>query len=325
MSVEEHLGTFDGLRVVEFGSDDGPEPGEQVAWKIRVDSYPRPGNNAFAAVFGRFLDSIDTTAVTHLVIGHWGNHYQVTAEVPRNLLVTAAAWLPNLKALFFGDIIRQEAEITWIQQCDVTPLLDAFPGLERLDVRGGRGGPGMKPVSSTALKVLRIESGGLSADVVRAVGASDLPNLQTLELWLGVSEYSGDATVADLAPILSGERLPALTRLGLMNSEIQDEICAAIATAPVVARLKELALNMGVLTDDGAEALLSGQPLTHLTELDLRHHFFTDPMAARVREAFAPVKMLLMEPAPDDDMNEDWDEDDEDEWNGPRWFVAVAE
>jgi hypothetical protein len=52
-----------------------------------------------------------------------------------------------------------------------------------------------------------------------------------------------------------------------------------------------------VLTDDGAEALLSGQPLTHLVELDLSHHYLTEPMVERVRAALAPVETLLIEPA----------------------------
>ncbi|GAA4600549.1 hypothetical protein GCM10023195_00170 [Actinoallomurus liliacearum] len=37
-----------------------------------------------------------------------------------------------------------------------------------------------------------------------------------------------------------------------------------MASAPVVARLEVLDLSMGTLSDDGATALLSGQPLTHL-------------------------------------------------------------
>ena len=37
----------------------------------------------------------------------------------------------------------------------------------------------------------------------------------------------------------------------------------------------------------GAEALLSGQPLTHLRRLNLRHHYLSEPMAERVRDAFA--------------------------------------
>jgi hypothetical protein len=293
VTVNEHADRFAGLPVVQFEPDAPRAAGGPCAWRVSTEFEGEP----FDEVFTRFLNTADTAAVTHLVFGYWGAEYEENQADPVALLVDAAAALPNLNALFLGDIISEEAEISWIELGDVTPLLRAYPGLERLDVRGGQGLT-LSPLSTTALKVLRFESGGLPAAVVRAVGASDLPSLQTLELWLGVQGYGGDATVADLAPVLSGERLPALTRLGLMDSEIQDEICAAVATAPVVARLSELDLSMGVLTDDGAEALLSGQPLTHLVELDLSHHYFTEPMLARLREAFAPVQALLIEPAP---------------------------
>jgi len=294
VTVNEHLTRYDGLRVIEFGSGDTAVPGERIAWAVRLGQEGDPEEDPFDQVFTRFLDSVDTAGVTHLIIGFWDTDCTASSMEAQQLLVDAAPRLPNLRALFFGDITFEESEISWIEQGDVTPLLRAYPDLERLDVRGGTG-LALSPLSSAALKVLRLESGGLPAAVVRAVGASDLPNLQTLELWLGVQNYGGDATVADLASILSGERLPALTRLGLMDSEIQDEICAAVATAPVVARLRELALSKGVLTDDGAEALLSGQPLTHLAELDLRHHYLTEPMMTRLREALAPVEALLID------------------------------
>jgi hypothetical protein len=188
----------------------------------------------------------------------------------------------------------EESEISWIEQSDITPLPTAFPNLERLEVRGGTG-LGLQPLRSDTLKVLRFEAGGLPAGVVRAVGASDLPNLEHLEMWLGVDDYSGDATVADLAPVLSGERLPSLRHLGLCNSELQDEIAAAVAGAPVVAGLESLDLSMGVLTDEGAEALLSGQPLTHLKRLDLHHHFLGDEMVKRVRATLPGVDVDLGE------------------------------
>jgi hypothetical protein len=290
VTVNDHLIKYDGLRIVDFNDDGGlTSPAGPVAWRVRTEYDGVP----FDAIFARFLDVVDTGSVTHLVIGYWSAPYENEAD-PVALLAEAAPRLQNLKALFLGDIVMEESEISWIEQGDITALLNAYPALERLDVRGGQG-LALSPVSSTALKTLRLESGGLPAAVVRALTASDLPNLQTLELWLGEENYGGDASVADLSPILSGERLPALTRLGLMDSPIQDEICAAVGTAPVVARLSELALSMGVLTDDGAEALLSGQPLTHLTELDLRHHFLTEPMVARLREALSPVKSLLID------------------------------
>lgn len=145
---------------------------------------------------------------------------------------------------------------------------------------------------------------------MQAVGASELPNLEHLDLWLGEENYGGTTTVADLAPFLGGERFPALRHLGLEDSELQDEIAAAVAGAPVVARLESLSLAMGILTDQGAEALLSGQPLTHLRALDLHHHFLSDAMVERVKAALPGVEIDL-----------DDQEKPTDDWR----YIAVSE
>jgi hypothetical protein len=162
--------------------------------------------------------------------------------------------------------------------------------------------------------VLRFESGGLPPQVVRAVGESDLPALEHLELWLGEENYGGGATPEDLAGILAGEWLPSLRYLGLQDSEIQDEIAAAVAAAPVVARLETLSLSMGILTDSGAEALLSGQPLTHLKKLDLHHHYLSDEFMKRITAALPGVEVDLSE-------QEEGDDDGEEVWR----YVAVSE
>ncbi|MEV7028304.1 leucine-rich repeat domain-containing protein, partial [Kitasatospora sp. NPDC093558] len=107
-----------------------------------------------------------------------------------------------------------------------------------------------------------------------------------------------------------GSRFPALRHLGLQNSEFQDDIAAAVAHAPVMARLETLNLSMGVLTDQGAGALLEGQPLTHLRALDLHHHYLTGEMQERLREALPGVAVDLSGAGKPDD----------------RWrYVAVAE
>src|SRR5262249_16624377 len=90
------------------------------------------------------------------------------------------------------------------------------------------------------------------------------------------------ASVDDLAPILAGRSLPALTWLGLCNAEIADQIAAAVAAAPVVGRLRVLDLSMGTLSDAGVEALLAGQPLTHLEYLVLRHNVVWARMGERL-------------------------------------------
>ncbi len=294
MTIGEHLSEFDGLPIVDFtraGQGGKPlPPAASAAWRIASEYEGTP----FDELFEGFLGKVDTSQVTSLVIGYWGASYESGKVDPVGVLVKAADRLPNLRALFLGDIVMEESEISWIEHSEITPLFTTFPGLKRFEIRGAMELT-LEPIRSEALRVLRFESGGLPAAVVRAVAASELPNLEHLDLWLGVDEYNGDATVADLAPILGGERLPALRHLGLEDSQIQDEIAAAIAGAPVVARLESLSLAMGMLTDQGAEALLSGQPLTHLKRLDLHHHFLSDGIVARFQAALPGVTVDLSE------------------------------
>ncbi|WP_067458643.1 STM4015 family protein [Actinomadura macra] len=307
MGVYQHLEEYAGLPVCRFfgkesGAEAGPDgkgypPPAEAAWYVGTMFESEPFNETFA----RFLEAVDTTQITALVIGYWGASYDENVSDPVSLLTGAASSFPKLTSLFLGDIVGEESEISWIEHSDISPLFTAFPALERFDIRGAENLT-LAPIKSTTLKVLRFESGGLPARIVQAVGASELPNLEHLDLWLGEDNYGGDATVADLAPLLGGERLPALRHLGLEDSEIQDEVAAAVAGAPIVARLESLSLAMGVLTDQGAEVLLSGQPLTHLRRLDLHHHFLSDTMIERVRAALPGVEVDLSEQEkPDDD------------------------
>ncbi|WP_082310198.1 STM4015 family protein [Nonomuraea sp. SBT364] len=308
IEYDQHFGyqlpyseTYAGLPVAHPPSEGQTPPKGEVAWRLMANGWS-DGPDKIVEVIDAFVGSVDPARVTALVIGAWEDCYDTSSAALVERLVAHAPRLTALRALFLGAIASQEAEISWIQQSDVTPLLEAFPKLERFEVRGGTG-LALSPVRHEALRILRFETGGLPSAVVRAVAASDLPALEHLELWLGVSEYGGDATVADLAAILSGERLPALRHLGLQDSEIQDEIAAAVASAPVVARLGSLALSMGALTDTGAEALISGQPLTHLTALDLHHHYLSDEMTERVAEALPGVRVDLSE---QEEIDEDW-------------------
>jgi hypothetical protein len=296
--IGDHLKEFGGLAVVDW-----PLPGDEarhgrptaaageVAWRISAEEYDN--DETWPEAFERFASGVDLGEVRALVVGVWTELLEegVSGEVVRTL-AAARDRLPALRALFFGDITYQEAEISWIKQCDVSPLLEAFPALEVLGVRGTQ--DLVFPVlRHERLRSLAIETGGLPAEVARAVAACDFPALEKLELWLGTSDYGGDCEVADLAPFLTGARLPSLRRLALRNSEIQDEVAAACASAPVVARLEELDLSMGVLTDEGAAALLGGQPLTHLKELNLHHNYFSRAVVQQLRDSLAPSGVRL--------------------------------
>ncbi|MFG2404448.1 STM4015 family protein [Streptomyces brevispora] len=289
MSGVDHLHELLGLPAVDFQQDesDGPRPAAgAAAWRVSVEPY-EDEDRTWEQEFASFLEAVDPAGVRALIIGQWGESYEENSSYPIGLVTAAADRLTSLEAVFVGDLTMEESEISWIEQSDVTALLTAYPALVEFGVRGGSELV-FPPTRHERLRSLTIETGGLPVAVVRGVLDSELPALERLDLWLGVSAYGGDADVADLAPLLSGTRFPALHHLGLRNSEVENEIAAAIASAPLVARLRTLDLSCGTLGNEGAAALLEGQPLTHLDVLDLHHHFLTEPMERRIAEALEP-------------------------------------
>ncbi|MGW0247578.1 STM4015 family protein [Nocardia goodfellowii] len=315
MAISDHMESFHGLPVVEFPDSATtlalPEA-DGVAWRVAIE--PWDSKETWADAFTRFLETVDSTAVRAIVVGVWGEGDEDSEPVV-SALVAAKDRLPALRALFVGDITYDENECSWIHQSDVTPLLEAFPKLREFGFRGGEN-MRLRPIEHAALRSLSVQTGGLDVELVRAVVASDLPALERLDLWLGTSEYGATVEISDLEPILSGTRFPALKHLGLRNSEIQDQIALAIASAPVVARLTTLDLSMGTLGDEGAAALLEGQPLTHLQTLDLHHHFISSALSKRLTAALEPfgVSVILSE-------EEEAEVDDDREWR----YVAVGE
>ncbi|NUV67867.1 MULTISPECIES: STM4015 family protein [unclassified Streptomyces] len=312
-----HFDRFHGLPVHTPAPSSGPLPAaDAVAWRLECDY----GEGAdFTTVWDQFQDVVDTERVRALVIGPWWRTDYTPFDEVLELLVDEASAFPALRGLFLADVVSEECEVSWLRMCDITPVLEALPALEEFAVRGcGHAGLGMRPLRHAALKSLRFESGGLPGALARAVAASELPALERLDLWFGSSWYGGDATVDDIRPLLSGGAFPRLRHLGLQNSEIQDEIALAVGSAPVVAQLETLALSMGTLSDTGGEALLTGQPLNHLSTLDLRHHYLTGPVLDRIRTACAPAVVEGGEA--EDDYADPDDEDDE-----PERYVAVSE
>ncbi|GHC77673.1 hypothetical protein GCM10007079_15050 [Nocardiopsis terrae] len=359
--IREHLTEYAGLPVVEFldaGAEEnllrmaayrarraGEEPPastphrgrmeeaakepDSVAWRLRLSSY----REEFVSYLARFVEEVDTTRVTALVIGDWGfsDGSDLSSRGLRDALIGHAEAFPALRSLFVGDVTFEENEISWIQQCDLAPLLAAYPRLEELTVRGvGETYQGASTLSlhvpeHRALRSLTLQSGGLPGRVVREVLSSGLPALERLELWLGVEDYGGDATPEDLAPLLSGKAFPELRHLGLRNSQRTGVWVRALAGAPVTARLSSLDLSLGSLRNRDAEHLLAAVPVfAHLESLDLHHHYLGEESTERVRAALtgAGVRVDLSDrqgDGEDDGETEDQEEDDYD------YYPAVGE
>lgn len=276
MSISEHVEEFAGLPVRGFVSGEGLTDPGGTAYRLVLDYDDAQRGATFDSLWNDFLDDPASGQVVALVFGNW-NQIETDTGAEGIIAALAAAQdrLPALKALFIGDITSDECEISWIRQSDVTPVLDAFPSLEHLRVRGGEG-LAVGPVRHEGLKALVIESGGLPAAAVRSVCAAEFPNLEHLELWLGSADYGGDATPEDLAPILSGTAFPRLKSLGLRDCEWADALATAMADAPVLRRVETLDLSLGNLSDEGAVALLSGGNLSGLKRLDIHHHYVSD-------------------------------------------------
>lgn len=297
MTFSSHARMFAGRPVVEV-PEDGPLPEVDgpVSWRIARwdwdDTADEKPSGEFRAAFERFVAQAGPQ-VESLVVGAWG--YAAFNPAPIAQLCEAAPRLPALRALFLGDMTSEECEVSWMKVGDVSPLLAAYPGLEVLRVRGGED-LAFSPVAHPRLRHLTVQSGGMAREVVGAVLDSELPALTDLELWLGTPDYGGDATVADLAPLLSGQRFAQLRRLGLRNAAIADDVAQALASAPVLRRLERLDLSLGTLGDLGVAALLAGQPLTQLAELDLHHHFMSEEMAASVVAALPGVRVDVSDP-----------------------------
>jgi hypothetical protein len=253
-----------------------------TAYRLALDYDETEAGVTWEARFNEFLSLPGSNSVTSIVVGVWGDTSPLAdSSSVVHILTQASAKLPALRALFIGDIISEEFEISWIEQSDMAPLFVAYPELEHFRVRGGTG-LRFGPLNHSRLRSLVVESGGLDVSVVRDITSSSLPELEHLELWLGDDNYGANAEVVDLAPILSGKLFPKLRYLGLRDSLLSDAIAAAVSHSPLLERLRVLDLSLGTLSDNGAAALLASPGVKKLEVLDLHHHYCSDEMVSKL-------------------------------------------
>ncbi|WP_019501546.1 STM4015 family protein [Pseudanabaena sp. PCC 6802] len=264
MALYENVEHFAGKTVENYELELGIEDPVGKIYRLAIDYDSEEG---MADLIATFLEDPRVREISGIVIGLWADAYDRSSQDIVEALVAAREKLPHLTAIFLGDIISEECEISWIVQSDVSPLLAAYPQLTHFRVRGNEG-LSLGALRHEKLQSLIIETGGLNPNVVREVCQSQLPELEHLELWLGIPYYGGNTTVADLQPILSGQLFPKLRYLGLRDSEIANDIAVAIATAPILDRIKVLDLSLGLLGDEGASALLASPAVAKLDKLE---------------------------------------------------------
>ncbi len=286
MSFYEHITDFAGLPVVDWERETGIADPTGALYRVSLSYEEEEGGMRWTDKFAGFMDDPAVESIPGIVVGQWGTEAYGRGDISSapvvEALVAARDRLPNLTAIFLGDITQEENEISWIRQSDVSPLFGAYPALEYLTLRG-TDGLSLGTVAHDRLQSLVVQSGGLNTDVYHQAVSAHLPELTHLELWLGTEDYGANVTVEDLAPLLSGDRFPKLRYLGLRDSAIADEVAAVIAPAPVVGRIRVLDLSMGTFGDEGAGALLASPFVPRLEKLDIHYHYCSEEMVAKLQ------------------------------------------
>ncbi|MDP4181541.1 MAG: STM4015 family protein [Bacillota bacterium] len=249
--------------------------------KLSLSHDVHEDGKKFDDLLQEFYNDPSTKYLNYLIIGSWGDCFETSPESIIKNLVANKHKLPNLEGIYVGDMDSEECEISWIIQCDLSPLLQAFPDLKELRVKGSSG-LRLSNLKHNKLETLIIECGGLGKDVLHDIETSNLSNLKRLLLYLGVEDYGFDASIEDLRPFMKSGLFPNLRYLGLVDSEIQDEIAIEIAQASVLDQIEILDLSLGTLTDKGAEALLNSDKIKKLKFLDLNYHYMSDEMLEKI-------------------------------------------
>jgi uncharacterized protein (TIGR02996 family) len=205
--------------------------------------------------------------------------------------LTNAGPLPLLETLDLSQDADHMDQPSWRRVGAIGGLWAAAPNLRELHLQGSAGSDeGTKidfgTIVAPRLEKLTFKSGGLDKKAPTQLGAAKLPKLKHLELMFGREDYGCSSTVASLAGILGGDGLPALERLGLMNSEWEEPLIAAVAKSKILPRLKVVDLSMGVLDGPATKSLLTfADKFKHLDELILDDNYFTEDDQVKLKEA----------------------------------------
>jgi hypothetical protein len=304
VTISQHAETFAGLPVRTFDPKSKAKGRRPCAYRVGgLEFVKSPGYGdaeyEFPELLDLFLAEHGGADLTALVIGAWDYESMVEGLGRRGAadvieaLVAARRRMPNLRALFLGDITYDECEISWINHGDVSALLSAFPKLEEFRIRGAANLT-FGALKHGKLRSFTIESGGVPEPLLREVWEAKLPKLEHLELWLGTASYGGIEDTAPLEPLLSGKRFKGLKYLGLRNCQIADAVANAVTKSPLLERLEVLDLSLGALTEAGAEALLACPAVHKLKQLDLHHHFISPVFVRELKKL--PLEVDVSEP-----------------------------
>ena len=233
-----------------------------------------------------------------IIVGCWGESWDNDAQPIVDGIVANKDKFSRIRSLFIGDMEYEECEVSWIEQADYSKLWEALPQLEKLTIKGSTN-LSLGKIKHGNLKCLEIICGGLPKDVLQSIGEAELPELRNLLLYIGIEDYGFDGDVSDIEQMLTKSDFTKLEVLGIMDSEIQDEITEMVVKSKYMKQIEVLDLSMGSLSDRGGEILLKELPAYgNIKYVNLEYHYMSDAMMKKLEDL--PVSVNV-----DDQQEED--------------------
>ena len=189
-----------------------------------------------------------------------------------------------MEKLFIGDMEYDECEVSWIMQGNYKDLWAALPHLKELTIKGSTGLV-LGEICHEELESLTIICGGLPVRVIEEIQRATLPKLKKLLLYIGSDNYGFDGNPDTIREFLEKVQLPELEYLGIVDSEIQDEITEAVLESKFIGQIQTLDLSCGTLSDNGGELLLQKLPqYDNIKRLDVHYNFMSEKLIKRLEE-----------------------------------------
>ncbi len=258
------------------------------------EEYEDGGKNA-GTIITEILEDPKLPELEEVIVGCWGESWDNNAQPIIDGIVSNKDKFSHIKSLFIGDMEYEECEVSWIEQADYSKLWEALPQLEKLTIKGSTNLV-LGDIDHKNLKSLEIICGGLPRQVLQSIGEAKMPNLL---LYIGVEDYGFDGDISDIENMLTKSDFPKLEVLGIMDSEIQDEITEVVVKSKYMKQIEELNLSMGSLTDQGGGILLQELPsCATIRYVDLEYHYMSDEMMEKLTEL--PIEINV-----DDQQEED--------------------
>ena len=247
------------------------------------DQYEEEGKGSDTLVEDILADP-EFPQVTELIIGDWGNSWEEECQPIIDGIIANAQRFSHVEKLFIGDMEYDECEVSWIMQGNYKDLWAALPHLKELTIKGSTGLV-LGEICHEELESLTIICGGLPVRVIEEIQRATLPKLKKLLLYIGSDNYGFDGNPDTIREFLEKVQLPELEYLGIVDSEIQDEITEAVLESKFIGQIQTLDLSCGTLSDKGGELLLQKLPqYDNIKRLDVHYNFMSEKLIKRLEE-----------------------------------------